>query len=782
MIWFDQPASHFTESLPLGNGRLGAMVFGGIEHEQIVLNEQSLWSGSPQDADRPDAAEALPEIRRLLLEGRNREAQELVRRRFTCQGPGSNHARGAAVRYGSYQVLGTLRLAFVRQSSGASDYRRALDLQDAVATVTHRVGRARFTREAFVSAPAQAVVIRLGAEGGGSVTFEATLDRPERFATSADGADGLLMEGQLDDGGGGGGMRYAVRLRATARGGRTAVRGSTLSVEGAREVVLVLTAATDYAGFGGRRTPDVLEATSSDLARVRPETFASLRAAHVRDYQQWLSRATLSLGSADHVSGAAARHPTPSRLAAFAGGTPDPALAALYFNFGRYLLISASRPGGLPANLQGLWAEEIQAPWNADYHLNINVQMDYWPAEVTALGELHDPLFALTESLRAPGSLTARRYYRARGWVAHVITNVWGFTAPGEGADWGSTVTGAAWLAAHLWQHYDFTRDRVFLARAYPVMKEASEFYLDVLLEEPTHGWLVTGPSNSPENRFRTASGDEVQTCLGPTMDMQLLRELFSNTARAARLLGVDDPFASRLDAARVRLAPTRVGRDGRVMEWLEEYDEPEPHHRHVSHLYGLYPGHEITLEGTPALAAAARKTLDARGDGGTGWSLAWKVAFWARLGDGARAHALLRTLLAPTAAGDTTYQGRGAGSYPNLLCAHPPFQIDGNLGATAAIAEMLLQSQPETETEAAEPTLLRLLPALPQAWPDGRVTGLRARGGYVVDVEWRNGALARATVRGGAGHAVTVQYRGVRRTVAVSSSAPAVLTAASFR
>lgn len=772
-LWYRAPAAHFTEALPLGNGRLGALVFGGTRSERLILNEQSLWSGSPQEANRPDAARSLPEIRRLLLEGRNREAQELLTRAFTCLGPGSGRGSGANIPYGSYQVLGDLRLTFpdVGDVGTASDYRRELDLTTAAAKVSFVSGGVRHVREVVVSAVDQVVAVRLTTVPPGHVSVDATLDRPERFVTTAEGRDGLLMSGQLENGVDGKGMRYAARLKAVAAGGQVSVAGNVLRVRGANETILLMAAATDYMGFAGRKTADPLAASRADLAGASRFRWMALRQRHVDDYRRLFER--VSLGLEDPASPKRADLPTNERLMARATGASDPGLDALYFQFGRYLLISSSRPGGLPANLQGLWAEGVQTPWNGDYHLNINVQMNYWPAEVTNLSELHGPLLDLVASLQEPGRRTARAYYDADGWVAHVITNPWGFTAPGEGASWGSTVSGAAWLSAHLWDHYAFTLDRRFLERVYPVLRDAARFYLATLIEEPAHHWLVTAPSNSPENSFRTAAGDSVQTCMGPTIDMQLLRELFANTARAASILGLDEDFRGRLLAARARLAPDQVGREGQLQEWLQDYTEVDPHHRHVSQLYGLYPYYEINLDRTPDLAAAARRTLERRGDAGTGWSLAWKVAFWARLGDGNRARKLLTDLLHPTSATEISMQGGGSGSYPNLFCAHPPFQIDGNFGATAAIAEMLVQSHPDEDgcgpspgrCETPEP-VIRLLPALPDAWPSGRVTGLRARGGFTVDLEWQRGRLVRGVIHGAAGRSVTVRYQRQSRRV----------------
>ncbi len=763
IIWFEEPAEYFFESSPLGNGRLGAMLFGAISAERIVLNENGMWSGSPQNADRPGAAEALPEIRQLLLEGRNLEAEALVNAHFTCAGTGSGRGVGANEPYGAYQTLGDLLINFQYADPEAevSDYRRELDLGDATARVSYRQSGIQYRREAFISAADEVFVVRLTADSANAISFDATLTRPERFTTLSVNDATLRMEGDLNNGWDfGRGVRYATLLHVVAEDGRVWTEGEWLKVREAESVLLYLTAATDIKTFAGRGVDNARDAAEEDLAKALSQSYEALLEAHREDYRHYFDRVALRLGQPNKGREQRAL-PMPQRLQAFRDGAEDPDLAALYFDFGRYLLIASSRPGGLPANLQGIWAEEIQTPWNGDWHTNINVQMNYWPADSTNLSELHEPLFSLIESLVEPGTQTAKTYFDARGWVSFLLANPWGFTSPGESASWGSTVSCSAWLCQHLWDHYRFTGDRDFLERAYPVLKGSALFYLDMLIEEPAQGWLVTSPSNSPENAFLTPDGEQVHVCMGPTADMQLLRYLFEAVVEASRILDRDEALRAELETTLVGLAPTQIGSDGRIMEWLEEYEEADPHHRHVAHLWGLFPGHEIHPQHSPELAEAARLSLEARGDGGTGWSLAFKMGMWARLGDAERAYRLFQEHMKPADI-ETTQQRWSGGTYANLFGSHPPFQIDGNFGGTAVIAETLLQSHLPLAGDPASGQIF-LLPALPAAWSDGAVQGLRARGGFEVDLEWADGRLLSATFHGLRDGRTEVHYGGAR-------------------
>jgi alpha-L-fucosidase 2 len=746
-LWYRIPGTPtLMEGLPVGNGRLGALVAGGVTRERIALSEQTVWSGGPHDFDNPAALSGLAESRRLLFAGRYAEADALIRQKLVCKwGPEIMDF------FGNFQTLGFLDLAFDNHEGNPSDYRRELDLATAAARVRYTVKGVTYTREVIASAPDGVIALRLTTDRPGALGFTANLGRPaqpeENFpatsgrkltdpvVVSADGPAGLVLRGRLYQNDRPDGLRFLARLRVTTEGGAISTGPDGLTVSGADSATLILVASTDYQG----RNPEA--ASLATLAAIAAKPYPALRAAQSADHAALFSRVAIDLAPVASTTAAANSLPTDERLAAFARGELDPAFAALYFQLGRYLLISSSRPGGLPANLQGLWAETIRTPWHGAYTANINLQMNYWAAESANLAETAAPLHAFIAGLVEPGSRTARIHYDAPGWVAPVHATPWGFTSPGQNPGWGLFPLSAAWLCRHLWENFEYEGDTAALRRSWPVMKGAAEFVLAWLVPDPATGRLVSGPANSPENRFIAPDGTETSFSMGPSMDQEIAWDLFTNVLATARALEIEDAFTTRVAAALANLQAPRVGPDGRLLEWAQDYREIDPHHRHISHLFSLYPGRQFTRADTPAMVEAARRSLDARGDAGTGWSLAWKMALRARLGDGDRALAHLRTLLRPVEPVRTLSMSHG-GTYPNLLCAHPPMQIDGNLGATAALVELLLQSH---ETLPDGRRIIRLLPALPSAWPEGSVSGLRARGGLTLSLRWSAGRITEA-------------------------------------
>ena len=725
-LWYEQPASEWMQALPVGSGRMGAMVFSGIEQEMLILDEETIWAGHRADNDKPEAHKSLDRVRQLVFDGKINEAKELTRQQFT------GHQEG----YGTHLQAGRLLIETGHKPTDVRDYKRRLDLETAVASAEYTIGKIRYKRETFSSYVDQVTVMHLEADVAGAVNVRLSLES-DRQDVQTQVQDGLLiLTAHCHDGG----VHFAIAVRPIVKGGTVTHDGGSLQIRGANSVTLLMDIASDF------RSKDYLNVCCNRLNAAAPKTYSQLKKDHVADHQELFNRVSFSLGRTDQSS-----LPTDIRLKAFQSGLPDNDLVTIFFQYGRYLTIASSRPGTLPGHLQGVWNDNKAAmmAWTCDYHLDINTQMNYWPAEVCNLSECHEPVFDLVESLVTPGRKTAKAFYNCPGWVAQVFTNLWGYTAPGWSERWGLHITGGIWLALHMADHYNFTEDEAFLReRAYPVLKEAAEFFAALLVPEPQNGWLVTCPSISPENVYRTADGQEASVTAAPTCDNVLLYELFEFCMKAAQILDVDEDLQQTWQDIQSKLPPYQLTKDGRIREWLEDYDEPEPNHRHTTHLLGLFPFPQIFPDRTPDLAKAARRVLEYKMSlpdwEDTEWCRGWNICFYARLQDGQKAYENIQGLLNISDRNLLTFSPPGAGAVENI------FAIDGNAGGTAGIAEMLLQSYNG---------VLHILPALPEQWPDGHIKGLRGREGYELDIHWQGGKLKKLEIRSDLSCSCRVKY-----------------------